>query len=269
MNKNKWLVLLTGWACSQGIAAHEVWVDAQHTHAGERLQAAIGYGHFPKQEKIATDRLHIFAPMQLQGKTGTQTLKQQGENYQYTSVNGLKEGSYLVLATYRPTFWSENASGWKQQSLKQMPDAKYCEQSAMYGKHVLNVGHGVTDNEVITRPVGQMLEIVPLKNPQDIQVGERFPIKILFKGEPVSGVNVVATFAGFTERPEHDHSHALEAQAFSHQTNARGELDIIPLREGYWKAKVSYKTDYPKQTECQKLALYSTLTFHIGSEHAM
>ena len=269
MNKNKWLVLLTGWACSQGIAAHEVWVDAQHTHAGERLQAAIGDGHFPKQEKIATDRLHIFAPMQLQGKTGTQTLKQQGENYQYTSVNGLKEGSYLVLATYRPTFWSENASGWKQQSLKQMPDAKYCEQSAMYGKHVLNVGHGVTDNEVITRPVGQMLEIVPLKNPQDIQVGERFPVKILFKGEPVSGVNVVATFAGFTERPEHDHSHALEAQAFSHQTNARGELDIIPLREGYWKAKVSYKTDYPKQTECQKLALYSTLTFHIGSEHAM
>ena len=269
MNKNKWLVLLIGLACSQGIAAHEVWVDAQHTHAGERLQAAIGYGHFPKQEKIAADRLHIFAPMQLQGKTGTQILKQQGENYQYTSVNGLKEGSYLVLATYRPTFWSENASGWKQQSLKQMPDAKYCEQSAMYGKHVLNVGHGVTDNEVITRPVGQMLEIVPLKNPQDIQVGERFPIKILFKGEPVSGVNVVATFAGFTERPEHDHSHALEAQAFSHQTNARGELDIIPLREGYWKAKVSYKTDYPEQTECQKLALYSTLTFHIGSEHSM
>ena len=269
MNKNKWLVLLTGLACSQGIAAHEVWVDAQHTHAGERLQAAIGYGHFPKQEKIAADRLHIFAPMQLQGKTGTQILKQQGENYQYTSVNGLKEGSYLVLATYRPTFWSENASGWKQQSLKQMPDAKYCEQSAMYGKHVLNVGHGVTDNDVIMRPVGQMLEMVPLKNPQDIQVGERLPVKILFKGEPVSGVNVVATFAGFTERPEHDHSHALEAQAFSHQTNARGELDIIPLREGYWKAKVSYKTDYPEQTECQKLALYSTLTFHIGSEHAM
>ena len=111
MNKNKWLVLLIGLACSQGIAAHEVWVDAQHTHAGERLQAAIGYGHFPKQEKIAADRLHIFAPMQLQGKTGTQILKQQGENYQYTSVNGLKEGSYLVLATYRPTFWSENASG--------------------------------------------------------------------------------------------------------------------------------------------------------------
>ena len=180
MNKNKWLVLLIGLACSQGIAAHEVWVDAQHTHAGERLQAAIGYGHFPKQEKIAADRLHIFAPMQLQGKTGTQILKQQGENYQYTSVNGLKEGSYLVLATYRPTFWSENASGWKQQSLKQMPDAKYCEQSAMYGKHVLNVGHGVTDNEVITRPVGQMLEIVPLKNPQTIQVGERLPVKILF-----------------------------------------------------------------------------------------
>ena len=269
MNKSNWLVLLTTLVCSQCIGAHEVWVDAKHTHAGERLQAAIGYGHFPKQEKIAADRLHIFAPMQLMGKSGLQNLKQQGENYQYVSQTGLPEGSYVVLATYQPTFWSENAAGWKQQSLQQMPDAKYCEQSAMYGKHVLNVGHGVTDNEVITRPVGQMLEIVPLKNPQSIQVGERLPVKVLFKGEPVSGVNVVATFAGFTERPEHDHSHALEAQAFSHQTNAQGVVDIIPLREGYWKAKVIHKTNHPDQEKCQKLAAYSTLTFHIGSEHAL
>ena len=63
MNKSKGLMVLTALVCSQGISAHEVWVDAKHTHAGEQLQAAIGYGHFPKQEKIAADRVHIFAPM--------------------------------------------------------------------------------------------------------------------------------------------------------------------------------------------------------------
>lgn len=247
--------------------SHEVWADAEHMHSGEILHAAIGYGHFPKQEKIANDRLDIFAPMQLVSKNGKQNLKQKGENYQYVSEQPLQEGSYLVLATYKPTFWSENTSGWKQQSLKQMPDAKYCEQSAMYAKHVLNVGHGATDNEIITRPIGQMLEIVPLVNPQSVQVGERLPVKVLFKGEPLSNATLVATFKGFTERDPNDQSHALEPQAFSHQTNSQGVLEIIPLREGYWKAKVVHKTDYAPQSECQKLAAYATLTFYIGSDH--
>ena len=259
--------LLTGLLFSTQVWSHEVWVDAEHIHSGEVLQAAIGYGHFPKLEKIASDRLGIFAPMQLVGKNGRQILKQKGENYQYVSELPLQEGSYLVLGTYKPTFWSENNSGWRQQSLKQMPDAKYCEQSAMYAKHVLNVGHGRTDNDVLTRAVGQLLEIVPLINPQTVQVGEPLPVKVLFKGEPLSNVTLVATFKGFTERDLNDHNHTLEPQAFSHQTNSQGIVDIIPLREGYWKAKVIHKAEYVPQSECNKLATYATLTFHIGSEH--
>ena len=248
-------------------SAHELWAAAEHIHSGEKLQAAIGYGHFPKQEPIVQDRLHIFKAMQLVGKNGTQTLQQQGQNYQYVSKKPIDEGSYLVLATYQPTFWSENQQGWKQQSLRQMPDAHYCEQSAMYGKAVLNVGHGVTDNGVISRPVGQMLEIVPLVNPASVHVGEKMPVQVLFKGEPLSGATVVATFDGFSARDPHDKSHALGAQAFSDQTDAKGVVSIIPLREGDWKAKVIHKTDYPQQQECQKLAAYATLTFQIGSAH--
>ena len=37
-----------------------------------------------------------------------QTLVQKGENYQYQSEKPLKDGSYWVTATYKPTFWSQN-----------------------------------------------------------------------------------------------------------------------------------------------------------------
>ncbi|AUZ04481.1 MULTISPECIES: DUF4198 domain-containing protein [Vitreoscilla] len=260
-----WVVL--GLVAAQAASAHEMWAAAKHTHGGEMLQAAIGYGHFPKQEPIVAERLAIFKAMELVGREGKQTLKQQGKNYQYVSKKPLKEGSYLLLATYQPTFWSENQQGWKQQSLLQMRDAHYCEQSAMYGKAVLNIGHGVTDNAVISRPVGQMLEIVPLLNPAKVHVGEKMPVQVLFKGEPLAGATLVATFDGFSPRDSNDKSHALGAQAFSDQTDAQGITHIIPLREGHWKAKVVHKADYANLSECQKLAAYATLTFEIGSAH--
>lgn len=265
-----WTIIATVCAglISQPALAHETWVESEHTHGGEILQAAIGYGHFPLKEPIAADRLAIFKPLELVGKAGKQDLVQRGkQNYDYVSKKPVADGSYLVLATYKPTFWSENASGWKQQTLQQMPDAKFCEQSSMFGKNVVNVGHGVTDNEVITKPVGQLLEMVPLKNPASVQVGDSLPVKVLYKGEPLSGVTVVATFKGFTERDPQDKSHAQEPQAFSHQTNAQGIVNIVPLREGFWKAKVAHKTNFPDPKICQELHTYSTLSFNIGSDH--
>ena len=46
-----------------------------------------------------------------------QTLVQKGENYQYQSEKPLKDGSYWVTATYKPTFWSQNNEGWKMDKL--------------------------------------------------------------------------------------------------------------------------------------------------------
>ena len=60
---------------------------------------------------------------------------------------------------------------------------------------------------------------------------------------------------------------STETQAFSDSTDDKGEVDIIPLRQGFWKASVEHKADFPDQTVCQKQANYSTLTFQIGHSH--
>lgn len=101
--------------------AHDVWVAAPtHQPAGKILHADLGYSHdFPNVEKIADDRVHIFKPLQLTGSSKkTVDLVNKGENYQYVSKAALPEGSYWVSATYKPTFWSKNQDGWKQQTLK-------------------------------------------------------------------------------------------------------------------------------------------------------
>lgn len=248
--------------------AHRVWVKTDHAHGGEVLKAQLGYGEFPNFEAIAQERLHIFSkPMQLITEKGKQDLVQKGQyNYQYQTKQAVPEGSYLVTAQYQPTFWSKNAAGWKKVNMTEMPDATYCEQTRMYGKNIVNVGHDSADTKVITRPVDQFLEIVPLDNPANVRVGELFKVKVLYKGEPLPNATVTATFEGF-DLSDRSKTHKVEAQAFSDVTGADGTVDIIPLRQGFWKASVEHKTDYPDQKVCQKLATYTTMTFEIGHMH--
>ncbi|MDU8023851.1 MAG: DUF4198 domain-containing protein, partial [Neisseria sp.] len=54
---------------------------------------------------------------------------------------------------------------------------------------------------------------------------------------------------------------------FSDTTDDKGEVSIIPLRQGFWKASVEHKADFPDQSVCQKQANYTTLTFQIGHSH--
>lgn len=264
----KTLLLGVLLAATNAAQAHRVWVQTDHMHGGEVLHANLGYGEFPMLEPVAEDRLHIFSkPMQLVTAEGKQDLLQKGEfNYQYQSKEALKDGSYLVTAEYQPTFWSKNKDGWKQANMTQMTDATYCEQTRMYGKNILNVGHDSADTAVITRPVGQGLEIVPLDNPANIQVNDMFKVKVLFNGEPLPGATLTATFDGF-DTSDRSKTHKVEAQAFSDVTAADGTVNIIPLRQGFWKASVDYKTDFPDPKVCQKLASYTTMTFEIGNHH--
>ncbi|MDO5640721.1 MAG: DUF4198 domain-containing protein [Neisseria sp.] len=247
--------------------AHEIWLESAHTHGGEILKAELGYGDFPELSPIPQDRLPIFSrPVQLVTDKGTENLLQKGRhNYQYQSQKPVSEGSFLLLATYRPTFWSKNRQGWKQVNMTEMPDAEYCEQTRMYAKNIANIGHHSNSKTLISRPVGHGLEIVPLENPANIRVGEALPVRVLFNGEPLPDVALTATFDGFGE-PD-PKVHKIEAQAFSDTTLADGSTKIIPLRQGFWKARVVHKSDFSNPKICQKLASYATLTFQIGHSH--
>ncbi|OOR89599.1 phosphoribosylglycinamide formyltransferase [Moraxella caviae] len=247
--------------------AHRVWVQADHVHGGEVLRANLGYGEFPKFEPIAKTRTDLFAPLTLVTDKGKQTLVQKdAKNYRYQSKSPVQEGSFLLLAEYKPTFWSKNGAGWQRQNLMQMPDASYCEQTRMYGKAVVNVGHDSADTAVITRPVGQLLEMVPLDNPANVHVGEPLAVRVLYRGEPLANHPVSATFAGF-DVSDRSHTHKESAQAFFDTTNDDGVVHIIPLRQGFWQASVKYKIDFHDPKLCQHEATYSTLTFDIGGHH--
>ena len=241
--------------------AHELWVNAPaKIAADEVLKADLAYGHdYPAAEPIEADRLHIFKPLQLIGMDGkAQDMNQQGENYQYVSKEKLGKGAYWVSAIYQPTFWSKNDSGWKQQNLKDMPDASTCQQAQMFGKALVVAGDDAVDVAAVSKPVGQALEIVPLAD----------PTQIYYDGKPLAGATVTATADTFMEKDlEATHDHR-EPQAFSGKTDKEGKVGMIPLIEGLWKVKVSYKTPFEDKATCMEHSLSSTLIIPIGEKRA-
>lgn len=245
------------------VQAHALWVNAVPAEPNKSQIIEMGYGdEFPSAENIALDRAHIFLPMQVIGEGGAKKLIAGEKNYQYFTEKPLEKGSYLVLATYQPTYWSQNVNGWKQESKTEMPDASYCQLASMYAKTILTVGDA-GDLSLIRQPQGQKLEIVPMADPATVKVGQPFPVRVLYDGKAASNVTVTATFAGFGDKHTnhgHEHSHAL---AFSNKTDDRGRINIYPLKAGYWVAAVDYKTPFADKTKCDEIGIKSTLTFTI------
>ena len=179
----------------------------------------------------------------------------------------LTEGSYWVSATYKPTFWSQNAKGWKQENMQQMTDATYCEQTQMFGKSLVTVGDKA-DSTVFKEKLGQELEIVPLKNPAELKEGEVFPLQIFYKGKPLAGETVIATADTVVVKDIESAEDHREIQGFSSKTDKDGKVNFLPLIEGLWKVKVVHKTAFSDPKVCQHSASYATLVLPVGEKRA-
>ena len=257
-------------AVSFGVSAeaHEFWVNAEYKDG--LLKAVLGYGHeFPDPEPIPEDRVHLFeVPQSLVTPEGLVALKQTGDDkYRYEAKADLKKGDYLVLGNYKPTFWAKGPEGWKQADkakYKELTktDATYAEEAAMFAKLVLNVD-GADSTNVITKPVGQRLEMVPQVNPATVKPGGRFPVQVLLDGKPAKTAEVKAVYAGFNGGAK-DGDPANEYKCFWGRTNLNGIIEIIPVKAGYWNAFVQLTVPYPDKAVADETVLVSRMTFTIA-----
>lgn len=138
----------------------------------------------------------------------------------------------------------------------------------MFGKSFVQVGNGAVDETVLTHPIGQELELVPLKNPNAVKAGGILPVKVLYKGEPLVKATVTAssdTLAEMDLESTHDHR---EPQGFSGKTDKNGVVNVITLIDGLWKIKVVNETDYSDKSVCQKDNTYATLIVPVGTKRA-
>jgi hypothetical protein len=114
-------------------------------------------------------------------------------------------------------------------------------------KLLLRIGEGGPGDA--TRVVGLPLEIVPMRDPFALKIGDTLPVRVLFKGEPLAGANLGWAHPGDGESP-----------AGTVRTNGRGEALIPIARTGLMTIRLTYMTR-PKAAEYEWESFWTTLTW--------
>lgn len=222
------------------VQAHTLWINAtDFTPAlGEKSTSAnifLGWGHdFPVQDFLKTSDMKDYYFVTPKGEKKTLVPVSQ-EGFLEAIMEYTKEGSYLVIANKRAY------TGNKVTRIA-------------FAKAIINVDKGTGD---VSNPVGQELEIVPLKNPGLLKIGDYIPVKILFNGKPLPYAEVLATYAGFST----DH-----ASAYTVDADKEGVAQIRLIKDGDWKIELKHEipdTLKDKDPESETLRYISSLTFEV------
>lgn len=252
MKRNKLILsialCLTLCLVARAAWAHDLWITCPKAKAGQKLAMEIIYGHsFPNDELIAPEEV---AEVYLMGPKG-KIKAAPGADKKFVSAQPLAAGSYIAVSGNKAKFWTKAPSGYVHKTKDQVPEAIKCIRSVKYGKAIVNLGGKAT---TVSKPLGQDLEIVPLKNPANLKMGEDLPVKVLLAGKPLPKAEVTATFAGFSKD---------RAMAFYNKTNKDGMVKVKLWHPGFWMVRINQQTPYKDPVKCDTMSKTATLTFEI------
>lgn len=248
---------------STPVYAHTMWLNVSdyspEIYSPEyeaRTIIYFGWGHcYQVDDFLSEEKLQDFS---LISPDGSRTkLNPNPGGFLATKINFSSEGTYIVTAVLKPGFYTMFIERGKihhksvpKTGLENIILSLYFEQ---YAKALINVGDG---SDSFAKPVGHKLEIIPLKSPNELKVGEFLPIQVLFEGKPARFCKVYGTYAGFSTEDDF---------AYATTTNSEGKAKIRILHYGPWLIKTELKIPVPDELKdkCNELSYAATLTFEV------
>ncbi len=231
--------------------AHYPWIIVSNYNPdlGEPIRVLVGWGHrFPIDDFLNPSSIESLKVLNTRTKKSTSIL---GPDVIIKTDFTSTPGTYIIYGFRKPGFYTKTYEGGKRQSKKGLSNVIKCYYSNMYMKSIVNVGKSKGE---VNKKIGQKLEIIPLKNPINLKVGDYFPIKVLFKNKPYKGM-VYSTYMGFS----------CEKNVFAYTTSTdwSGNAKIKIIHPGIWMVKVANEEPYKDKEVCDVESYVSTLTFEV------
>lgn len=244
--------------------AHDLWlIPPNQASSGKpvHIHAHVG-SDFPVSEH-AIDPLKFKRRVVVEPDGKEQELKAAGqeEKAALLEFTPIKPGLHIVAVETQPRLITLEAPAFNNYLIADgMPHIyrlrhqnKTLDQPGRerYSKHVkalVSVGKGPGD---ATRPIGMTLELVPLRDPFALKVGDALPVRVLFQGKPLPEANLGWQHPGDGEM----------ARGYV-RTDVKGEA-LVPLaRPGLMTIRLTHMTR-PKAAEYEWESFWSTLTFRL------
>ena len=248
-------------------AAHDFWLQPRGWQAtpGTPLPFLIEVGHGQYREHWGADRSHLLAldDRAHGGKVDVRPLFVPGGGGPHLTRTFLREGLHIV------SLISTNAASdlpsirfndyIKAEGLTPAIDARARagttnsngrELYSRRAKALIQVGRpSRTDDALATRPIGQTLEIVPLRNPYSLGPDHRLPVRILYEGRPLPGALVKLTSLEFEAKP---------LEIVRSDAGGRASFNVPPV--GSWLVNVIW-TKPVVSPQADFLTTFASLTF--------
>lgn len=257
------VIIVSGFASTT--TAHEFWIEPStfHVASSELIFVRIKAGeHFDGRSQPRNPR-NINSFSILHGETSQDVNGQPGdEPAGYVLLP--EPGLYLLSYHSRPSGITLDANRFdaylKEEGLDSIIKLRADrQQSARPGrerfvrcaKSLIVAGDGVADgfDKVLDLP----LEVIPLRNPQLLRLGDILQVRILHEGKPLSNVLVHG-------RNATDPTHPV-----STRTDAEGCVDIKLDRHGVWMISCVQMTEAEDDSDVDWLSFWASLTFEIES----
>ncbi|MCD6218883.1 DUF4198 domain-containing protein [Candidatus Calescamantes bacterium] len=250
---------------SASASSHTLWINATdynpqiYPEFGAKTNLYFGFGHhFPVDDFLSPKQIEEF--YYICPRCGKHhNLKPNPGGFLDTEARFKEPGSYIIAAKLKPGFYTmftekgkiHHKIGPKTQIKGKVILSLYYEQ---YAKALVNAGKKDLIN--FDKTVGHKLEIIPLKNPLNLKLGDFLPVKVLFNGKSARFLRVYATYSGFSTGDDF---------AYATSTNGEGIAKIRIIHWGVWLIKAEKKLPVPQEwkDKCNQLHYTATLTFEV------
>ncbi len=240
-------------------SAHDLWIGLDHydQKKGDTAKIFLHMGHsLPFSDFSRPEKMRDFFYLEPTGKKKNFELKKYDPESFFNEVgvnlNIRKEGTYLAVAAMKPLFVSKTTEGKKRKSKKELTNAISCRHVEFFAKAIFYAEK--PGGSAYKTNLGHAIEMIPQKDPCLLKTGDYLPVKVLFKGEPLAGESVYATYIGFSTRAEYP---------FTAKTNADGIVNIRIVQPGIWWVKVPLKRVREDTSECDVDQYAAILTFEV------
>jgi uncharacterized GH25 family protein len=240
-------------------SAHNLWLGLDHydQKVGDTAKVFLYMAHsLPFADLGRPERMKDFYYLEPSGKKKDFELKKYDPESFFNEVgvdlNIRKEGTYLAVAAMKPFFVSKTPEGYKRKSKKELSNAISCRHVEFFAKAVFYAQKPV--GSAYKTVLGHAIEMIPQKDPCLLKAGDYLPIKVMFKGKPLAGEFVYATYVGFSTREEYP---------FTARTNADGIVKIRIIQPGIWWVKIPLKKVREDKSECDVDQYAAILAFEV------
>ncbi|MBN1932055.1 MAG: DUF4198 domain-containing protein [Desulfobacterales bacterium] len=253
-------------------SAHNLWLNPgnYYPEVGTTVDIGIAWGHkYPANridQEFKEDRLEEISAVDPDGLI-VELTKVSSDLYK---LNIEKAGVYLITAKMKSGFFTMTKEGRKWGDRKSVDNPLKCTNFHLEAKTVIIAG-GSEKN--LTYATGKNLELIPLKNLQNLKKGDQLPLKTMFDGRPLPKIAIRATYAGFEQ--EHKVVETAAKKKKSHEHGAGGHFPVetstddlgqaeVPMdQSGYWLVMLSYKCPYPDAGICDESMYNMTFAYQV------